>query len=270
MPTTWVCTACGTHYPASEQPPGACAICQDPRQYVPSDTGQVWLSWHDVLGAHGADIRDDHGILGIGCTPELGIGQRALLVKSAAGNVLWDCIPYLDAEIVQRVGAEGGLGAIAVSHPHFYTAMVEWAHAFGCPIWLHEAERKWVMRLDPLVRFWSGETQSLGGGLTLVRCGGHFEGGQVLHWQERRALLGSDVVMVVPDRRYVSFMYSYPNLIPLPPSRVQAIAAALEPFPFDTIHGGWWGRVIETDGSAVVRRSAERYVRAVGEPGLAS
>jgi len=268
--TTWVCNACGTQYPPSEQPPGACPICEDPRQYVPSDAGQVWLSWDDVLGAHTADIRDDHGILGIGCAPELGIGQRALLVKSAAGNVLWDCIPYLDAAIVQRLAGEGGLAAIAVSHPHFYTAMVEWAHAFGCPIWLHEAERKWVMRPDPLVRFWSGETQPLGGGLTLVRCGGHFEGAQVLHWQERRALLAGDVVMVVPDRRYVSFMYSYPNLIPLPPSRVQAIGAALEPFRFDTIHGGWWDRVIEADASTVVRRSAERYVRAVREPGLAS
>jgi len=269
LTTTWVCRTCGTQYPPSDDPPGACPICEDPRQYVPAG-GQVWLPWDEVVAGHAADVRDDHGILGIGCAPELGIGQRALLVKSAAGNVLWDCVPFLDADLVRRVAEEGGLAAIAISHPHFYTAMVEWAHAFGCPVWLHEAERKWVMRPDPLVRFWSGETQSLGGGLTLVRCGGHFEGAQALHWQERRALLSGDVVMVVPDRRYVSFMYSYPNLIPLPPSRVRAIAAALEPFAFETIHGAWWGRVIEADGSAVVRRSAERYVRAVGEPGLAS
>ena len=75
---------------------------------------------------------------------------------------------------------------------------------------------------------------------------------------------------MIPDRRYVSFMYSFPNLIPLPPSKVQAIAAALEPYPFDAIYGAWWGRVIERDGSGVVRRSAERYVRAVTEPGLPS
>jgi hypothetical protein len=70
-------------------------------------------------------------------------------------------------------------------------------------------------------------------------------------------------VQVIPDRRYVSFMWSYPNLIPLPAAKVGRIAEALAPFPFDTIHGGWWDAVVERDGSEVVRRSAERYVRAL-------
>jgi hypothetical protein len=268
--TTYVCKACGTQYPPSDAPPAACPICEDPRQYVPHDEGQVWLTWEKFVDGHDADIRDDHGILGIGCTPSFAIGQRALLVKSSAGNVLWDCITYLDDEIGGRVGAEGGLAAIAISHPHYYSAMVEWAHTFGCPVYVHEAERKWVMRPDPAIRFWDGETHTLGGGLTLVRCGGHYEGAQVLHWAERRALLCGDIVQVIPDRRYVSFMYSYPNLIPLPPSKVQRIADALAPFPFDTIHGAWWDRFVADDGSAVVRRSADRYVRAVTEPGLSS
>lgn len=265
----WVCKACATQY-AGDEPPGACAICEDPRQYIPHDEGQVWLQWADFLGGHRADIRDDHGILGFGCDPSFAIGQRALLVKSSAGNVLWDCISYLDDEIVARVTAEGGLAAIAISHPHYYSAMVEWAHTFACPVYLHEAERKWVMRPDPAIRFWDGETNELGGGVTLIRCGGHYEGGQVLHWVDRRALLGGDIVQVIPDRRYVGFMYSYPNLIPLPPSKVQAIAAALEPYEFDTIYGAWWDRLVERDGSTVVRRSADRYVRAVTDPGLPS
>jgi glyoxylase-like metal-dependent hydrolase (beta-lactamase superfamily II) len=268
--TTYLCKACGTQYAPSDRPPAACAICEDPRQYIPHDDGQVWLSWEEFVDAHRPEIRDDHGLLGIGCEPSFAIGQRALLVKSSVGNVLWDCISYLDDELVKRVDAEGGVAAIAVSHPHYYSAMVDWAHTFGCPIHLHAAEQKWVMRPDPAIRFWSGETEDLGGGLTLVRCGGHFEGGQVLHWESRRALLSGDIVQVIPDRRYVSFMYSYPNLIPLPRSKVRRIAAALEPFAFDTIHGAWWDRVVETDGSDVVRRSAERYLRAVTEPGLPS
>jgi glyoxylase-like metal-dependent hydrolase (beta-lactamase superfamily II) len=268
--TTWLCKACATQFPGSEEPPAGCPICEDPRQYVPHDTGQVFLPWAEYIAGHEPDVREDHGILGIGATPDFAIGQRALLVESAAGNVLWDCIPYLDDELVARVNAEGGVAAIAISHPHYYSAMVEWAHAFGCPIHLHEAERQWVMRPDPSIRFWSGETMSLGGGLTLVRCGGHYEGGQVLHWAERRALLSGDIVMVIPDRRFVSFMYSYPNLIPLPPSKVERIAAALAPYDFDTIHGAWWGRVVTADGTGIVRRSAERYVRAVSEPGLGS
>jgi glyoxylase-like metal-dependent hydrolase (beta-lactamase superfamily II) len=268
--TTYVCKACGTQYPPSDAPPPACPICEDPRQYIPHDEGQVWLTWDELRDAHEPDVRDDHGILGVGCTPSFAIGQRALLVKSSAGNVLWDCISYLDDALVARVSGEGGLAAIAISHPHYYGAMVEWAHAFGCPIHVHEAERKWVMRPDAAVRFWSGETYELGGGLTLVRCGGHYEGGQVLHWAERSALLSGDIVQVIPDRRYVGFMYSYPNLIPLPASTVQRIADALAPFRFDTIHGAWWDRFVPADGSTVVRRSADRYVRAVTEPGLAS
>jgi glyoxylase-like metal-dependent hydrolase (beta-lactamase superfamily II) len=268
--TTYLCKACGTQYPPADAPPGACPICEDPRQYIPHDEGQVWLTWDELLDGHKADIRDDHGILGIGCMPSFAIGQRALLVKSAAGNVLWDCVAYLDEEIADRISAEGGLAAIAISHPHYYSTMVEWAHTFACPIHLHEADRKWVVRPDPSVRFWSGETKDLGGRLTLIRCGGHFEGGQVLHWAERRALLSGDILQVIPDRRYVSFMYSYPNLIPLPPSRVRAIAGALEPFPFDVIYGAWWDRFVERGGSGVVRRSADRYVRAVTEPGLPS
>ncbi|HKU58889.1 MAG TPA: hypothetical protein VJP39_04715 [Gaiellaceae bacterium] len=268
--TTWLCKACGTQYPPSEQPPGACSICEDSRQYVPVDEGQVWVRYDEFLSSHKADIRDDNGILGIGCSPEFAIGQRALLVKSNAGNVLWDCIPYLDDSIVQRINNEGGLAVIAISHPHYYTAMVEWAHAFGCPVLLHESERKWVMRADPLIRFWEGETNPLGGGVTLIRGGGHFAGGQVLHWRDGSALLSGDIVQVIPDRKFVSFMYSYPNLIPLPATTVQRIGDALEPYAFDSIYGAWWGRVIPRDGSNVVRRSVDRYIRAVTDPGLPS
>ena len=193
MPT-WLCRTCGTQYPPSDAPPGACPICEDPRQYVPHDTGQQWVRYDAFLDDHKADIRDDAGILGIGCTPDFAIGQRALLVRSNAGNVLWDCTAYLDDAVRKRIGNEGGLAAIAISHPHYYSAMVEWAHTFGCPVYVHEAERKWVMRPDPAIRFWDGETLGLGGGLTLIRCGGHYEGGQVLHWSERRALLSGDIV----------------------------------------------------------------------------
>jgi glyoxylase-like metal-dependent hydrolase (beta-lactamase superfamily II) len=266
--TTWLCCACGTQYPPSDEPPAACPICEDPRQYVPHDEGQRWVAWESFLDEHSPVVRDDHGILGIGCEPGFAIGQRALLVKSAAGNVLWDCIAYLDDEVVARVRDEGGLAAIAISHPHYYSAMVEWAHAFACPVYLHEAERKWVVRPDPAIRFWDGETNELGGGLTLVRCGGHFAGAQVLHWRDGDALLCGDIVMVIPDRRYVSFMYSYPNLIPLPPSRVERIASALAPLSFERIYGAWWDRVVTSDGSGTVRRSADRYLRAVTEPGL--
>jgi glyoxylase-like metal-dependent hydrolase (beta-lactamase superfamily II) len=146
--------------------------------------------------------------------------------------------------------------------------MVEWAEAFDAPIYLHAADREWVMRPSDRVVFWEEERRELGPGLTLVRCGGHYEGGTVLHWaagaEGRGALLSGDIVQVIPDRRYVSFMYSYPNLIPLNEQAIRRIVAALEPFDFDRIHGAWWDRVVPTEAKAVVVRSAERYLKAIG------
>src|SRR3970040_471330 len=65
---------------------------------------------------------------------------------------------------------------------HYYSGMLEWSRALGgVPILLHAADREWVTRPDPLVEHWDGETYALPGSLTLLRLGGHFDGGTVLH-----------------------------------------------------------------------------------------
>jgi hypothetical protein len=261
----FICATCGVQFAGSDQPPAACPVCEDPRQWVPED-GQRWTTMAELAREHRNEVREDGELTGIGTAPGFAIGQRALLVPSADGNVLWDCITLLDDATAEEVERRGGLAAIAISHPHYYSAMVDWAHRFGCPILLHADDAEWVMRPDPAIELWSGETRALGG-LELVRCGGHFAGGTVLWWPEGAggagALLAGDIVQVIPDRSHVGFMYSYPNLIPLPPASVERIAGALKPYPFQTIYGAWWGRIVRRDGNAIVRRSADRYVRAV-------
>ena len=134
--------------------------------------------------------------------------------------MLWDMIPLVDDAAVEAVQARGEVRAIAISHPHYYSGMVEWSEALGgVPILLHEADREWIMRPDPAIELWSGDVKELFGGLTLLRLGGHYPGGTVLHDRERRTLLSGDILQVIPDRRFVSFMWSYPNLIPLPGAR---------------------------------------------------
>jgi hypothetical protein len=261
---SFICVTCGTQFAESVEPPPRCPICEDERQYVGWE-GQQWTTLDDLRRDHRADIREEEpGLVGIGAAPSFAIGQRALLVQAPGGNVLWDCISLLDDEIGARVEELGGLRAIAISHPHYYSSMVEWARAFDAPVHLHAADRQWVMRPDERIEHWEGERLELGDGLTLVRCRGHFEGGTVLHWGAGNALLAGDIVQVVQDRSWVSFMYSYPNLIPLPAAAIERIVAAFEPFDFDRIYGAWWGRVVAADGKAVVRRSAERYLRAIG------
>jgi glyoxylase-like metal-dependent hydrolase (beta-lactamase superfamily II) len=254
MPS-YICFTCGTQFPESVDPPAACVICEDERQYVPEE-GQRWTTLDELRATHRAEIREElPGLLGIGCEPSFAIGQRALLVD----QVLWDCQALLNDEIEAAVGC---LDAIAISHPHYYTTMIEWARTFGCQIYIHADDREWVVRPDDAVVFWEGEEHELKPGLTLLRLGGHFPGGQVLHWVKGNALLTGDIVYVVPDRRNVSFMYSYPNLIPLPAATVVEIARRLEPLDFEKIVGGWWGTVVPRNGKEAVRRSAARYAAA--------
>jgi hypothetical protein len=260
--TFFICATCGAQHTATEEPPASCRICEDARQYVPGG-GQRWTTLEELQAAHRSDIRDDGEYTGVGMDPGFAIGQRALLVPLGDRVVMWDCIPLIDDAAAAEVERRGGLAAIAISHPHYYTGMVEWAHRFDCPVLLHAADAEWIMRPDPAVELWDGETRALGDGLTLVRCGGHFAGGTVLHDARAGTLLSGDIVQVIPDRGWVGFMYSYPNLIPLPGSSVRAIATTLEPYAFDTIYGAWWDRIVRRDGAAIVQRSAERYLRAL-------
>jgi glyoxylase-like metal-dependent hydrolase (beta-lactamase superfamily II) len=259
----FLCVACGTQFPAAAEPPAACPICEDPRQYVPPE-GQHWTTMAQLAAGHRNALREEAGLVGIGTEPSFAIGQRALLVPLGTSNLLWDCISLLDEATAAEVERRGGLAAIAISHPHYYGAMAEWAQRFDCPIYLHAADAAWVMRPDRAIRHWDGETLELGDGITLIRCGGHFPGGTVLHRAAGAGtLLTGDIIQVIPDRSHVAFMWSYPNLVPLPESAVHAIAAAVAPFDYDEIVGAWWGRHIPQDAQAVVARSVARYGQAL-------
>ena len=253
-------------YAESESPPPGCLICLDEREFVRWG-GQQWTTM-DELKAEGFrnEIREEElGLTGIGTTPAFAIAQRALLVQTSGGNVLYDCISYLDDEAVEKVNALGGIQAMCFSHPHFYDSMVTWSRAFDdAPIYIPEADREHVMRPDPIIRYWDGEPLELAPGVTLIQCGGHFEGSSVIHWASgaggRGALFVGDTITVVPDRRYVSFMRSYPNLIPLSREEVERIVESVESYEFDRVYGGWWERNVLTGGKESIRRSARRYI----------
>jgi glyoxylase-like metal-dependent hydrolase (beta-lactamase superfamily II) len=255
-----ICLTCGVQFPAFRDD---CPICLDDRQYV-GWGGQEWTTLAELsANDHRGRIEEEGpGVIGVGTTPSVGIGQRALLVTGAEGNVLWDMITYIDEELVSQIRSRGGISAIAISHPHFYGTMMEWANAFNAPVYIHSADRQWVPFTDPKIVFWEGDTMEIGAGLTLIRAGVHFEGGQVLHRAGSGGdLFSGDILQVVPDRNWVSFMYSYPNLIPERPRTVRRALSLLEPFSFDRVYGAWWQRVVRIDGAAAVQRSAQRYLR---------
>jgi hypothetical protein len=263
----WTCEQCGAQFAENESPPRGCLICEDARQFV-NWKGQRWLSREDLAKTHKTVWRDDLGVAGIGLEPSFAIGQRALLLREADGCVMWDCIPLATTEAMQYVRSLGGLKAIAVSHPHYYGAVADWSEAFGgAPIYLHADDRQWITRPHPSIVAWTGESQKISDDVRLWRAGGHFAGATILHWRAgadgKGALFTGDIVMVAMDRRSVSFMYSFPNLIPLNVAAVTGIADIVMPLSFDRIYGAWWGRNIAEGAKAAFDASVRRYLAAI-------
>lgn len=264
----FICTACGTEFAPSASPPVECPICEEERQYIPP-TGQSWTTLEALRATRTNTFRQyEPCVIGIGTQPGFAIGQRAMLIVTPAGNVLWDCISLIDEATVTLINGLGGLSAIAISHPHFYTTMNQWSRAFGgVPIYLHADDEEWILQPSDAIVPWLGETLELLPDITLIRCGGHFPGASVLHWSKgaggRGLICSGDTVTVTPARNHLSFMRSYPNLIPLPAGAIRKIDAALKPFAFDAIYGHYFDRVVTTDAKAAMENSVARYLKAI-------
>jgi hypothetical protein len=260
-----ICATCGTQFPSSATPPAGCPICEDDRQYVGLN-GQRWTTLADLRGRyHNRFTTLEPGLTSIVTEPGFAIGQRAYLIQTPGGNVLWETLTYVDETTVAEIARLGGCAAIAISHPHYYATMGEWSRRLGdVPIYLHEDNRPWVMNPTSAVRYWSDETVEVLPGLTVVRCGGHFPGASVLHWPDgaegRGALFTGDTIQIVRDRGWVTFMYSYPNVVPLDAGAVRHIVDAVEPYAFERLYGAFQDEPV-VDAKNAVRRSAERYVR---------
>jgi hypothetical protein len=262
-----ICATCGTQFAEAAKDPARCPICEDDRQYV-GWQGQRWTTMADLASSHSLRLEDDGGVLGIGLAPGFAIDQRAMWLPTDAGNILWETVSLVTDDAVAALKARGGVDLIAISHPHFYASMVDWSDALGgVPILLHEADREWVMRPSSHIRFWQGDELRLSDDVALLRCGGHFAGSTALHWQHGPrpggALFPGDALQVVADRRHVSFMYSYPNLVPMKPADVVRMRQVMEGRAFDDVFGYTWGRNILGAGRAAVDESFDRYLRAV-------
>ena len=127
MEMGYLCETCACQYTPSTTPPERCIICEDDRQYV-EHQGQRWLTYPELKSTHKNVIRQEEtGLFGIGVEPRFAIGQRALLAPTETGNILWDCVPLLDEPTYAFIEEMGGLAGIALSHPHYYSAIVEWS-----------------------------------------------------------------------------------------------------------------------------------------------
>lgn len=262
MNTCWICVTCGTQYAASVEPPTACRVCLDDRQYV-GRGGQRWTTHAELAGRLHVRVEDDDGLLGVGVAEPFAIPQRALIVRGPEATVMWDCISVVTDDAVERIGH---VDAIAISHPHFYSAMVEWSDALGgIPIHVHVADRQWIARPSERIEPWDGDRLVLTPGITLVHLPGHFPGSSALWWHggERHALLTGDSLHVAADRRHVTVMHSVPNFVPVGPTIVGDVRRRLDGIDFDDLYGFTWGLNIIGGAGAAVDESLDRYLAAI-------
>ncbi|KAG0041824.1 hypothetical protein BGZ83_001266 [Gryganskiella cystojenkinii] len=271
--TSFVCTTCGTNAPADSHgnPLEACIICDEPRQYVRVG-GQEWTTLEEMVASGKYKNKftpspiDPEHLISIHTTPGYAIGQRGILIRTPQGNVLWDCITYIDEETIKQVQALGGLKAIVISHPHYYSSLKEWSEAFGeIPVYTHVNDKKWVQRpaAEDNHIFWEGDSLDLLNGEVKILCpGGHFDGSALLLWNKN--LFVADTMMIASSRKSVSFMYSFPNYWPLHPDAVQHIWKVVRPYEIDNLFGAWVGKEIQGNGRSIIYESAKLYTQYMG------
>ena len=258
----YICITCGTQYPAASAPPAELPDLHRPAPVRPARRPAVDDARASSRAEHENAIRDEGDLVGIGTEPHFAIGQRALLVPFGDSNLLWDCVSLLDDATAAEVERRGGLAG----DRDLASALLLEHGRVGAALRLPDPPARRRRRVGhaarPGDRHWDGEQLDLGHGLTLIRGGGHFPGGTILHRADGAgSLLVGDIIQVIPDRTHVGFMWSYPNLVPLPDAEVQRMAAAVEPFAFEAIYGAWWEAVIPAEGPAIVRRSADTAPR---------
>lgn len=258
----YICTTCGVQYAPADTAPTSCPICEDERQYL-NPAGQSWTTLKH-LNANHKNIFElvAPGIYAIYTTPSFAIGQRAHLIISANGNILWDCITGLDETTTNIINALGGIKAIAISHPHYYSTIAEWSNTFNdVPVYVHLADEQWLGRRPEALQLWQGEEMELWDGIKIIRCGGHFAGSCVLYNPANEgSLFVGDTIQVAPDLKTVSFMYSYPNMIPLPKKDILHISKAVEEYRYNAMYGAF-GRYILNNAKDSMRYSVERYLK---------
>lgn len=257
-----LCATCGVEH--THPLPDVCAICNDERQYLPPDGVQRWSTMDELQWDRKVTIAEiEPGLHGVTIEPKVGIGHRALLVRTRHGNLLWDPPGYIDDSVVRQVEELGGVRWIAASHPHMFGAQLEWSEAFeNAPVLANAHDQEWIARPGDAITFWDDENE-LAPGLRIVRLGGHFPGSAVALWQAQDGagvMLSSDTIFPVERKGWVTFLRSYPNRLPLSAGTVQRIADQVEGLDFDRLYGNFPNQPITVGAKQAVIASAERHI----------
>jgi len=261
-----ICTACGTQFPADGEVPALCPVCADDRQYI-NPNGQSWTNSEELAAGHAVKIMQLHQKLyTLKITPDFAIGQRAFLVISENGNILWDCIPLLNNDTTNFIKSAGGIKAIVFSHPHYYSNMNQWAEKFNCPIYIHSADEEWISYKSANTHLWYGEKLELWDNISAIHIGGHFPGSCVLRLplSPEGTILGGDTFYIAPSKKHIAVMHSYPNQILLTKEEFATVYERSKNLKFDTMYCAFERQNLTGNAKAVFDISMQRYLVSYG------
>lgn len=188
------------------------------------------------------DFEFDDRFTSIWTEPKIAIGQRCILIRTPAGNVLWDCVTFIDDDTISYIKSQGGLEAIVISHPHYYSTHLQWAETFNCPVYISVEDEEWLSRADkptsgsehadvPAREFIGADSNEFGipsrdgksTGVQALKLGGHFPGSLVVLYDGR--LMIADTLVTTPagmgnwqekprpkGMNSFAFMWSIPNV----------------------------------------------------------
>jgi hypothetical protein len=169
----FICASCGTQYADSPVPPARCDVCRNETS-LESSGRAPWTTLEQIRVQHTNVVqRLEPDLFSVRSIPTFLAGQRALLLRTPHGNILWDCITAIDEGAVRPIRALRGVAAIAMSHPRHFASVIEWSHAFGgVPVYVHATSRRWLMRPDAAVHYWDGAALTLLESAMLIHIGG--------------------------------------------------------------------------------------------------
>jgi hypothetical protein len=182
--------------------------------------------------------------------------------------VLWDCISLLDQQTIEFIQTNGGLAAIAFSHPHFYTTMNEWASVFDCPVYIHHRDEEFVSYKTDAIRFWEGNSLVLWDDISIVHTGRHFPGSCMLSVKRLSSggtILCGDSPYISRSRRHTAVMFGCPNQLMLPKADFHVFYNKVISLKFDTLHGASFdGQSLVGNAYPIFLASMEQYIENYG------
>ena len=262
-----ICTTCGTEFPTGMELPALCPVCDDDRQYI-GEGGQQWTSLEALSNGYSVLFKKiQEQLYDLRMIPSFAIGQRAFLILTPEGNILWDCIPLINEPVAEFIRSKGGLKAIVFSHPHYYSTMNQWAEAFDCPVYIHEADEPWVKNKGPRIQWWAGREKAFWNGIKAIHTGGHFPGSAVLQapaFSPGGVLFCGDSLYLARSKQYIAVMHSYPNHVPLTRQVFAGLLERVQDLQFDTVYGAFDWQVLAGNAREVFLASMDRYRNVYG------